>query len=71
MRKFITMLVILTYLAIYIGVAATLGGMLAKTPVWIQIPYFALAGTLWAIPLRPIMKWMHKSPRENAETSDR
>lgn len=61
MRKFVGMIVILAFLVFYIGVAATIGGMLANSPVWIQIPYFAAAGIFWAFPLKPLFKWVNKT----------
>lgn len=61
MRKFVGMIVILAFMAFYIFVAATIGGMLSNAPVWIQIPYFAIAGILWALPLRPVFVWVNKS----------
>lgn len=69
MRKFVGMIIILTFLALYIFVAATIGGMLATAPVWVQIPYFALAGIFWAFPLKPLFKWVNKTEAEQPPQS--
>lgn len=70
MRRSIASLILLLYIVIYVMIAATIGGMLAKSPVWIQIPYFAIAGVLWAFPLKPLMTWAYADPKERNSNSD-
>ena len=60
MRKFIAMLVILTFLALYAAIAATIGGKLVNLPTWLQLIYYAIAGVIWAFPLKPLFNWINK-----------
>ncbi len=57
-RRAIGSAAILAYLVGYIVLAASLGGKLAAAPWWAQALYFAAAGVLWALPLKPLFNWM-------------
>lgn len=46
------------FLTAYVGVATVIGGFFATKPVWAQIAYFAVAGLVWVLPLRPLFLWM-------------
>lgn len=59
MRKFVAGLVILTFLAVYIAAAATIGSMLVEAPRWVQLIYYAIAGVVWAFPLKPLFTWVN------------
>lgn len=63
MRKIIAMLIVCGFLIIYAAGAATLGGLLVDQPRWIQLIYFAVAGVIWAFPLKPVMDWMKAGPQ--------
>lgn len=57
LRKLIGLFGIMGFLAAYVAVVATLGDHLPKH--WaVQVIYFALAGTLWGVPLFPLIRWM-------------
>ncbi|MAK61856.1 MAG: hypothetical protein CMK09_12840 [Ponticaulis sp.] len=59
MRKLVAGLVILTFLAVYIVIAATIGSMLVSAPRWLQLVYYAIAGIIWAFPLKPLFTWVN------------
>lgn len=46
------------YLAIYIFFAAALGGLFADKHWSAQVAFFAVAGIIWVVPLRPLFQWM-------------
>jgi hypothetical protein len=54
---------LLAYIAIYAVLAASLGAALAPViPTWAQLIYYAIAGIIWIVPLRPLFAWMNRSP---------
>jgi hypothetical protein len=59
MRKIIGSLILVIGLVIYIVVMATIGGMIALSPWYVQLPFYAIAGVAWALPLRPLLNWIH------------
>jgi len=59
LRKFIGMLAILAFLFVYVVLAAIVGERL-PTDWWVQLAYYAVAGTLWWVPLMPLIKWMER-----------
>ena len=61
LRKFIGMIAILAFLAVYITVVASLGDEIPKH--WLaQLAYYGVAGTLWGVPLFPLIRWMNREP---------
>ena len=59
LRKFIGLFAILIFLATYIAVVSTVGDYLPAH--WAaQLAYYAVAGTLWGIPILPLIKWMNQ-----------
>jgi hypothetical protein len=61
-RRAIAGVAILAYLIAYVVLAATIGGALIGTPWFVQLGFYAIAGTLWAFPLRPLFAWMGRKP---------
>lgn len=59
MRKIIASLILVTYLAGYILIVATIGSWTASWHGAAQIAYFAVAGTIWIIPLKWLFAWMN------------
>lgn len=60
-RKALGCSVLLAYLGLYAGAAATLGAFLAPAlPTWGQVAYFAIAGIAWVFPLKPLFAWMNR-----------
>jgi hypothetical protein len=61
-RRAIAGAVIVAYLIAYVVLAATIGGNLTGMPWFVQLGFYAIAGMLWALPLRPLFAWMGKKP---------
>lgn len=59
MRKPITIFALLGFMAVWIWAIGTLGTHMTGLPGWVQMVFYIAAGTLWIIPLRPILKWMN------------
>jgi TRAP-type uncharacterized transport system fused permease subunit len=59
-RRSLGMLIIGLYITAYIFAAASIGSLFADRVWWQQILYFAIAGTIWPLPLKPLMDWMAK-----------
>ena len=58
-RKFVGMLGLLAFMAFWIWGAVGLGALLPAA--WfVQLPYYVVAGTVWAFPLIPLVKWMNR-----------
>lgn len=60
-RKLLGAAGLLAFLLAYLIVAASIGSALAAAPLWVQLPYFAIVGTFWILPLRPLFRWMNKA----------
>ena len=60
-RKFIGMIAILMFMAIYVVAVSTIGDHLPDH--WLaRLVYYGLAGTLWGVPLFPLIRWMNREP---------
>lgn len=59
LRKLLGTVVILLWVLFYVAVAAAIGDKLKDQPWWVMLIYFPIAGLLWIIPLRPLLKWLH------------
>ena len=59
MRKLVGMLALLIFLAIYVIAAMLIGVRLTDSHWLLQLLFYLLAGICWALPLRPLMRWMH------------
>ena len=57
-RKLVGMIAILAFLVAYVAMAAKLSDYVPHG-VW-QLVYFGLAGTLWGVPLLPLISWMNR-----------
>jgi membrane protein implicated in regulation of membrane protease activity len=52
---------LLLYMTLYAAAAAALGTVLVTTwPGWAQLLYFAVAGIVWILPLKPLFGWMNR-----------
>ena len=60
MRKVIAALAILAIIALWIFLIATIGSKMTGQPVWVQLPFYIIAGVAWIFPLRPIFAWMNR-----------
>ncbi|WP_233355934.1 DUF2842 domain-containing protein [Henriciella aquimarina] len=61
MRKIITGLAILAFIAFWIFLAGTIGTHMTGLPGWLQLVFYVVAGIAWVFPLRPILKWMNRA----------
>jgi len=59
-RKLLGAAGLLAFISIYAVLAATLGGLLAQAPLLVQLAYFAVAGFVWILPLKPLFRWMNQ-----------
>ena len=65
LRKFIGLIGILAFCAAYIFVVSTVGDYLPDH--WaVRLIYYAVAGTLWGVPLFPLIRWMNREPKPRA-----
>lgn len=60
MRKVVAALAILAIIAAWIFIIGTLGSRITDQPIWIQLPFYIVAGVAWILPLRPILAWMNR-----------
>jgi hypothetical protein len=59
LRKFIGMIVMLAFLAVYAMVAMVIG--LRVPDQWAaRLAFYAIAGTAWGLPLFPLIAWMQR-----------
>jgi hypothetical protein len=60
-RKLIGLVAIMVFLVAYVAAAATVGEHVPDH--WLaRLVYYALAGTLWGLPLFPLIRWMNTEP---------
>jgi len=58
LRKVFGSIGLLTFLAAYIAMAAIIGEKLQGQKI-LSILFYCIAGIGWAIPLKPLLQWMH------------
>lgn len=58
-RKAVASIAVLAFLAFYVWLVTVLGGYIPQV-WWAQVPYFAVAGLAWGIPILPLIKWAEK-----------
>lgn len=59
-RKFLGGIAILAFLAGYALAAVAVGERLPDL-WWVQLIFFAVAGTAWGVPLIPLLSWMDQA----------
>ena len=57
-RKPVGMLGILAYVTIWAVAIASLSGVIGEWHILIQTVFYLIAGLIWILPLRPVLKWM-------------
>jgi hypothetical protein len=62
LRSLIASIVMLVFLAVYIWLATLIGGLLPPKP-WFTLPYYAVVGTAWGVPLIPLLSWINKGSK--------
>jgi predicted membrane channel-forming protein YqfA (hemolysin III family) len=59
LRKPVGVLGLIAGLAIYAVLAINLiGGPVERLPALVQAPIYLILGTIWILPLRPLLIWM-------------
>lgn len=60
-RKVIGCFALLVYMTAYAILAAGVGVALAPLlPTWAELVYYAFAGVVWVLPLKPLFAWMNR-----------
>lgn len=60
-RRAIASVGILVFLIFYIWAVIAVGGLVPDHPL-ATLAYYGLAGTLWGVPLLPLMSWAEGKP---------
>ncbi len=61
LRKLVGLVAILAFLLFYVVVVSSVGDHVPRH--WAaQLIYYAIAGTLWGVPLFPLFRWMEREP---------
>ena len=67
-RKLAGIGVILLLIVFWAGFVATLAPIVGRWPILVQAPYYLIMGTVWIIPLKPLIRWSQsghfRAPRE-------
>ncbi len=68
MKKLIGTIVMLIWLPIYALIAMGVALHVLPHANWaVAFLYYALAGTLWIVPIGLMLPWMHREPRQRRE----
>jgi Protein of unknown function (DUF2842) len=57
-RKLAGIALILAIIVIWAAFVASTAPFVGKWPVLVQTPYYLFVGVVWAIPLKPLIRWM-------------
>jgi hypothetical protein len=57
-RKPFGMFLILLLICVWSGLVVSQADRISALPAWAQIPVYFLAGTIWILPLKPLLRWM-------------
>lgn len=61
-RKAVGCFALLAYMALYAMLAASVGVALAPLlPTWTELIFYAIAGIVWILPLKPLFAWMNRA----------
>ena len=64
LKKLIGTIVMLVWIAVYALVAMGIGVHVLPHAHWtVALLYYALAGTLWIVPVGLMFPWMHREPK--------
>ncbi len=58
-RKPVAALLLLAYLSAYVVLIGSFSGPLSLLPGWVQLAFYVIAGCIWIVPLRPLLRWMN------------
>jgi len=63
-KKLIVTVVILLWVPIYALLAMRVGvSILPDANPWVELLYYAVAGTAWILPIGLMLPWMNREPR--------
>ena len=57
-RQPVGILLILLLIAGWAVVVASIAPLLADAPRWLHVLYYLVAGIVWILPLKPLLRWM-------------
>ncbi len=57
-RKPAGIFAILALIAAWAALVASLSVMVGAWPVLLQAPFYLVAGLVWILPLKPLLRWM-------------
>ena len=49
---------ILLLIVVWAVLVATVAGLIEDWPILIQLPFYLVAGIVWILPLKPLLRWM-------------
>ncbi|GAA0215261.1 hypothetical protein QOZ96_000735 [Brevundimonas nasdae] len=58
-RRFVAAIAVLAFLAFWVWGLIALRGMLPASQ-WIDFLFFGVGGTVWGLPLIPLLKWAER-----------
>jgi O-antigen/teichoic acid export membrane protein len=57
-RTLIGIVLIVLLIVLWAGFVASLASVVGRWPVLVQAPFYLIMGTVWIIPLKPLVRWM-------------
>jgi hypothetical protein len=57
-RKLVGTALIVAIIVLWATFVASLSPFVGKWPVLVQAPYYLFVGVAWAIPLKPLIRWI-------------
>lgn len=49
---------IIAYITLWAIIVASLAAHVGKWPILVQAIFYLVAGIIWIVPLKPVLKWM-------------
>jgi hypothetical protein len=59
-RTLLGMALILLLILVWSVIVATVAGMIGHWPFALQMLFYLVAGIVWIVPLKPLIRWMLK-----------
>ncbi len=71
-RKPFGIFLILALIAVWAVIVASAAPLIGALPALLQLPIYLVAGIVWILPLKPLLRWMEtgKWRAEEVEASD-
>ena len=57
-RKLVGIAAILLVVAVWTAFVAVLAPFVGRWPVLVQAPFYLVMGTVWIVPLKPLVRWI-------------